>query len=174
MDEIWMQIFWKVFLQIYCEETNTICISDIYLWSTSLDLWPPDYTYLWLSSIGYSGAFKLDQSDEQRKNLFQRCLSVWISLHDLLSPYRFWSRYLCDPVWVLLCSGYLSSCSASGHAETALQNKISSIHRCICIYRWKFFCGTYLFQTLLYAATGIWDDFCDSIGIFSYQIFSDT
>ena len=106
-----------------------IYISDIYLWSTSLDLWPPDHTYLWLSSIGYSGAFKLDQSDEQRKPFCQWCVSIWISLYGILSACGFWIWYVCDFVCILSCTGILYSYSTSCYAEAVMQIFISAICR---------------------------------------------
>lgn len=130
-------------------------------------------SYLRIPGIRYTGASELDQSDEPRESFCKRCVPIWVSLYDLLSAYGFQDRYVYDPVPVLSCPGILYSYGIPCNAENVVQIEISAVCGNSDLYTGKLLGKTDVFQILFVSSSGIWNDFCDSIGVFSDPVFSD-
>ena len=104
---------------------------------------------------------------------WKRRVSIWFSLYDLLSAYGFQDRYVYDPVPVLSCPGILYSYGIPCNAENVVQIEISAVCGNSDLYTGKLLGKTDVFQILFVSSSGIWNDFCDSIGVFSDPVFSD-
>ena len=141
--------------------------------SSFLGLWKTAVSYLWLSGFRYTGTSELDQPDEQRASVCEWCVSVWVSLCDILFAYGFQGRYLCDSVYFLSCTGVFYSCSTSCYAETAVQITIFALCRNFDLYSRQLLGDTDIFAFWSFIAPGIWNDFRNSVCLFSDSIFPD-
>ena len=75
--------------------------------------------------------------------------------------------------YMILCLFYLYSYGIPCDVENVVQIEISAVCGNSDLYTGKLLGKTDVFQILFVSSSGIWNDFCDSIGVFSDPVFSD-